>query len=92
MNINKLILREAALLGLDTVCTGGNCDFIIKYLGNGMQIVLAATDENGGACPESLNAPCEMVVFPNSEWTESFNIPFPTMRDAMRALAAGYGV
>ena len=78
MNIAPEIIEHAKQLGLETVATGGNCDYI------GLTLVLVSAD--GFGSPDSLDEP-SVLCFPFGEDNLS-DLPFPTAREAMEAMEA----
>jgi len=91
-NITREIGMFADSLGLDCLATGGNCDYIIKRLGNNnenpeneMMAVLGSAE--GPECCDKLSEKCYVSIKLDSDWQKSVDIEFETARQAMRFMA-----
>jgi hypothetical protein len=91
-NITKEIGQYADKLGLDCICTGGNCDYIyrdmVKSFGsetNSSNDYLAVVlyDAEGGECPEKLSSPSYVSIKLDRDWIASVDMKFPNAKKAM---------
>lgn len=89
-NIPDSILREARRLKLDAMGTGGNIDYVYKYLGENpdgsdrVAVIRSAIDVGS---PDHLTSPACIVIWLDEGPSTIIDIPFQTTLEAMRKLA-----
>lgn len=92
-NIPRHVVRVAEELGLDAIATGGNTDFICKYVGKNLDdsdriVILTASD--GGGSPDSLKEPCELIIMLDQGWHSEIAFPVKTAKEGMKVMATMY--
>lgn len=92
-NIPRSVVRVAEELGLDAIATGGNTDFICKYLGKNLdgseRVVILAAAEGGGS-PDSLGERCELILMLEEGWHSEVAFPVKTAKEGMKVMATMY--
>lgn len=86
MNISTQITDFAAALNLDTIATGGGCDYVCRNLSGGAQLTLGGTEDPES--PERLDEPALVNLYSDESWQDCvISLRFPTAKSAMEAMA-----
>jgi hypothetical protein len=92
-NITPVIVNAAEELGLNAIATGGNVDYICKYVGknlDGSDRIVILSSAEGGDTPDRLNEPSELIIMLDEGWHSEIAFPVKTAKEGLRVMASMY--